>query len=31
VKDPGTKVKDLLPGGAKLVAFRRWQLGETSE
>jgi len=31
VKDPGTKVKDLLPGGAKLVAFRRWQLGEASD
>ncbi|MFG0275671.1 MAG: translation elongation factor Ts [Phycisphaerales bacterium] len=30
VKDPGTKVKDLLPKGASLVAFRRWQLGESA-
>jgi elongation factor Ts len=31
VKDPDKKVKDLLKGGATLVAFERWTLGEAGE
>jgi elongation factor Ts len=28
VKDPSKKIKDLLPGGAGITAFFRWQVGE---
>ena len=30
VKDPDKKIKDLLPAGASVNAFVRWQLGETN-
>ena len=30
VMEPDKRVKELLPKGASLVAFRRWTLGETS-
>lgn len=30
VKNPDLKIKDLIPKGATLTAFRRWQLGESA-
>ncbi|TVQ32470.1 MAG: translation elongation factor Ts [Phycisphaeraceae bacterium] len=30
IKDPEKKIKDLLPKGASIVAFLRWQVGEAS-
>ena len=31
VKDPSTKIKDLVGSGGKLVHFERWVVGETAE
>ncbi|MEO1279825.1 MAG: translation elongation factor Ts, partial [Planctomycetota bacterium] len=31
VKDPSTKIKDLVGSGGKLVHFERWVVGETTE
>lgn len=30
VKDPNVKIKELLPAGTSVKAFRRWQVGETA-
>jgi elongation factor Ts len=31
VKDPNTKIKDLVGSKGKLVHFERWVVGETAE
>ncbi len=31
VKEPEKRIKDLVPGGATILSFRRWQVGETAD